>query len=51
MITGAKDEGVVSVADAISCSRLPLALAIVVLLAGALALVVSAAPEATIALY
>ena len=51
MITGAKDAGVVSVADAISGSRLPLALAIVVLLAGALALVVSAAPEATIALY
>jgi cytochrome b len=51
MITGAKDEGVVSVADAIGGSRLTLALAIVVLLAGVLALVVSAAPEATIALY
>lgn len=51
MVTGAKDARVVSVADAISGSRLPLALAIVALLAGALALVVSAAPEATIALY
>ncbi|MDQ1241334.1 MAG: hypothetical protein QG550_585 [Pseudomonadota bacterium] len=51
MITGAKDERAVSVADAISGSRLPLALAIVALLAGTLALVVSAAPEATIALY
>jgi cytochrome b len=51
MVTGAKDARVVPLADAISGSRLPLALAIVALLAGALALVVSAAPEATIALY
>jgi cytochrome b len=51
MVTGAKEERVVPVAEAISGSRLPLALAIVALLAGALALVVSAAPEATIALY
>jgi hypothetical protein len=51
MITGAKDERVVPVAEAITGSRLSLALAIVVMLASALALVVSAAPEATIALY
>lgn len=51
MVTGRKDARVVPAADAISGSRLMLALAIVVLLAGALALVVSAAPEATIALY
>jgi len=51
MLTGSKDEGVVPVAEAITGSRLPLALAIGTLLAGTLALVVSAAPEATIALY
>jgi hypothetical protein len=51
MITGAKDERVVPVAEAITGSRLSLALAIVVMLASALALLVSAAPEATIALY
>jgi cytochrome b len=51
MVTGEKDERVVPVADAISGSRLSLAFAIVVMLACALALVVSAAPEATIALY
>jgi hypothetical protein len=41
----------VPVAEAISGSRLPLALLVVALFAGALALVVSAAPEATIALF
>ncbi len=51
MVTGCKDERLVPVAEAISGSRLPLALLIVALLAGALALVVSSAPEATIALY
>ena len=51
MITGCRDERVVPVAEAISGSRLPLALLIVALLAGALALVVNSAPEATIALY
>ena len=51
MFTGCKDERVVPVAEAISGSRLPRALLIVALLAGALALLVSAAPEATIALY
>jgi len=50
-VTGRKDERAVPAADAISSSRLPLALVVVVLLAGALALAVSAAPEATIALY
>jgi cytochrome b len=51
MLTGRKDERLVPVAEAISGSRLPLALLIVAALAGALALGVSAAPEATIALY
>lgn len=51
MLTGRKDERLVPVAEAISGSRLPLALVIVAALAGALALGVSAAPEATIALY
>jgi cytochrome b len=51
MVTGRKDERAVPAADAIRSSRLPLALVVVVLLAGALALAVSAAPEATIALY
>jgi hypothetical protein len=51
MVTGGKDERLVPVAEAIIGSRLPLALLIAALLAGALALVVSAAPEATIALY
>jgi cytochrome b len=51
MVTGCKDERLVPVAQAISGSRLPLALLIVVLFACALALLVSAAPEATIALY
>ena len=51
MLTGSKDERVVPVAEAITVSRLPLALAIVTLLVGTLALAVSAAPEATIALY
>jgi cytochrome b len=51
MVTGCKDERLVPVAQAISGSRLPLALLIVALIACALALVVSAAPEATIALY
>jgi len=51
MVTGRKDERMVPVAEAISGSRLPLALLVVALFAGALALVVSAAPEATIALY
>jgi cytochrome b len=51
MFTGRKDERMVPVAEAISGSRLPLALLVVALFAGALALVVSAAPEATIALF
>jgi cytochrome b len=51
MLTGRKDERLVPVAEAISGSRLPLALLIVAALAGALALGVSAAPEVTIALY
>jgi cytochrome b len=51
MVTGRKDQGVVPADQAISGSRVPLAVAIVLLLAGALALAVGAAPEATIALY
>jgi cytochrome b len=51
MLTGRKDERLVPVAEAISGSRLPLALLIVAALAGALAFGVSTAPEATIALY
>jgi hypothetical protein len=51
MVTGRKDERAVPGSEAIRGSRTPLAVAIVLLLAGALALVVRAAPDATIALY
>ena len=51
MVTGRKDAHAVPDSEAIRGSRTPLAVAIVLLLAGALVLVVRAAPDATIALY
>lgn len=51
MLTGRKPAGSVPAGEAISGSRVPLAIAIVAALVVALALAVRAAPEATIALY
>ena len=51
MLTGRKPAGSVPAGEAISGSRLLLAIAIVAVLAAALGLAVRAAPEATIALY
>jgi len=51
MITGRKAAAAVPAAEEIGSSRTPLAVAIVLVIASALALAVRAAPEATIALY
>jgi hypothetical protein len=51
MLTGRKDASDVGAADAIDGSRTARAVLIVLLLSGALALAVRAAPEATIALF